>query len=204
MQARYQATLQPEQGRVSKPEETRLIKRFFRCPRPWRKRRAALRCWGMKTILAPIDFSTATDGVIEAAVSLARSLQAKIVLLHIVEPPTLASDYGLALESLHEAIALSEQSAARRLAEIRQRVVAIFPALDTELRRGTPTGEILEAAQRHQVAYIVVGSHGHTAIYDLLVGTTTHGILRKAPCPVVIVPPASKHRPAAPKLPDEA
>jgi len=34
----------------------------------------------------------------------------------------------------------------------------------------------------------VLGSHGHTAFYDLLVGSTTHGILLRAKCPVLIVP----------------
>jgi nucleotide-binding universal stress UspA family protein len=37
-----------------------------------------------------------------------------------------------------------------------------------------------------------MGSHGHNAFYDLLVGTTTHGVLRKATCPVVIVPPPQR------------
>jgi len=30
-----------------------------------------------------------------------------------------------------------------------------------------------------------MGTHGHGAIYDLLVGSTTHGVLEKAPCPVL-------------------
>ncbi len=50
--------------------------------------------------------------------------------------------------------------------------------------------EILEAARICEADYIVMGSHGHNAFYDLLVGTTTHGVMRKAPCPVVIVPTA--------------
>jgi nucleotide-binding universal stress UspA family protein len=37
-----------------------------------------------------------------------------------------------------------------------------------------------------------MGSHGHTALYDLLVGSTTHQVLRKAKCPVVIVPSPTK------------
>ena len=40
--------------------------------------------------------------------------------------------------------------------------------------------------------YIVMGSHGHTPLYDLLVGTTTHGVLKNARCPVVIVPARPK------------
>ena len=55
---------------------------------------------------------------------------------------------------------------------------------------GAPVPLILEQAKALAADYIVMGSHGHTAFYDLLVGTTTHGVLKKAPCPVLVVPKA--------------
>ena len=148
----------------------------------------------MKTILAPIDFSTATDGVIEAASSLARSTDSRVVLLHIVQPPVLTSDYGLALENFQEAIDISEKHSVKRLAEITEGLRVRHPDLpvETQLVNGPPIVEILDAVKKSDAAYIVMGSHGHNAFYDLLVGTTTHGILRKAACPVVIVPPPQR------------
>ena len=53
---------------------------------------------------------------------------------------------------------------------------------------GAPIAHIIEQAAKYEADYIVMGSHGHTAIYDLLVGSTTHGVLMRARCPVVIVP----------------
>ena len=148
----------------------------------------------MKTILAPIDFSTATDGVIEAASALARATQSRIVFLHVVQPPVLTSDYGLALENFQEAVVISEKHSAKRLGEITEGLRVGHPELpvETQLVNGPPVIEILDAAKKANVAYIVMGSHGHNAFYDLLVGTTTHGILRKAICPVVIVPPPQR------------
>ena len=143
----------------------------------------------MKTVLAPIDFSTATSRVLDAAVSLALATNGRIVLLHVVQPPLLTSDYGLAMESFQEAIAISEKHSAKRLAELSEQLQSRIDEVITEQASGAAIPEILEQAKKHQADYIVVGSHGHTAIYDLLVGSTTHGILRKAPCPVVIVPP---------------
>jgi hypothetical protein len=35
---------------------------------------------------------------------------------------------------------------------------------------------------------IVMGSHGHGALFNLLMGTVCNGVLRKARCPVVVVP----------------
>jgi nucleotide-binding universal stress UspA family protein len=142
----------------------------------------------MKTIIAPIDFSKATDSVIDAACELALSMNGRIVLLHVVQPFILTRDYGLTVENFQESIASSEKHAARRLAEIsaglRQR------ASDVEVVQvsGPAQAQILEQAALRKADYIVMGSHGHTAIYDLLIGSTTQGILRKATCPVVIVP----------------
>jgi len=148
----------------------------------------------MKTILAPIDFSTATEGVIEAACTLARATQNKVLLLHVVQPPVLTSDYGLAVENFQEAITISEKHSAKRLTEITEGLRLSHPELAVETRQvnGPPIPEILDAAKISDAAYIVMGSHGHNAFYDLLVGTTTHGILRKASCPVVIVPPPQR------------
>jgi len=148
----------------------------------------------MKTILAPIDFSTATEGVIAAATSLARATDSRIALLHVVQPPVLTSDYGLALENFQEAIAISEKHSAKRLSEITANLHNQHPelAVETQQVNGPPVIEILDAAKKIDAAYVVMGSHGHNAFYDLLVGTTTHGVLRKATCPVVVVPPPQR------------
>jgi nucleotide-binding universal stress UspA family protein len=108
----------------------------------------------------------------------------------------LTSDYGLAVENFQEAIAISEKHSAKRLAEITEGIRLRHPGLAAETRQvnGPPVLEILDAAKIFDAAYIVMGSHGHNAFYDLLVGTTTHGVLRKASCPVVIVPPPQRSK----------
>ena len=54
------------------------------------------------------------------------------------------------------------------------------------------SGLKIEQAERLTADYIVIGSHGHTAFYDLLVGSTASGVLKSASCPVVIVPHGAK------------
>uniref|UniRef100_UPI0040495246 universal stress protein n=1 Tax=Cephaloticoccus sp. TaxID=1985742 RepID=UPI0040495246 len=51
---------------------------------------------------------------------------------------------------------------------------------------------IIEQARKSRAAYIVIGSHGHSALYDLLAGSTATGVIKRAPCPVLVVPPAGK------------
>jgi nucleotide-binding universal stress UspA family protein len=52
--------------------------------------------------------------------------------------------------------------------------------------------KILSEAEQHQASLIVMGSHGHGAFYELLVGSVTHGVMKGAHCPIVVVPSASK------------
>jgi len=142
----------------------------------------------MKTILVPIDLSTATESVCAAAAALAKDLGAKLVLLHIVQPPVITSDYGIPMENLEELVSVSEKAAAKQLQAMKEKFET--PAIAIELNQliGAPVPLILEEARLRKADYIVMGSHGHTAFYDLLVGTTTHGIMKAAPCPVMIVP----------------
>ncbi len=146
----------------------------------------------MKTILAPIDFSSVSDAVIAAAQLLARATSARIVVLSIVQPPIVTSDYGSMLENIGEIIAVSEKTVARRLKQLLKRLAtAELPVVSVQLT-GSPATLILAQAKIEDADYIVMGSHGHTALYDLLVGSTTHQVLRRTSCPVLIVPPSIK------------
>jgi nucleotide-binding universal stress UspA family protein len=60
--------------------------------------------------------------------------------------------------------------------------------VDTVCVQGFPVPVILAQAKELGALYIVLGSHGHTAFYDLVVGGTARGVLRRAGCPVVVVP----------------
>ena len=143
----------------------------------------------MKTIITPVDFSPATAHVIDAAVDLARAVEGKVVLLHVNQPPTVTADYGLAMENVQEIISVTEKASARQLEHLLRDLSNRGVDASSASATGPAVGAIVDAAREGNAAYIVMGSHGHTALYDLLVGSTTHGVLKKANCPVLIVPP---------------
>jgi nucleotide-binding universal stress UspA family protein len=142
----------------------------------------------MKTILAPIDFSSASEAVIAQASALARAVQGRLVFLSVVQPPLITSDYGPLIDNIAEIVAAAERSATERLEKIRARVMAEVATVETDLAGGPPIQAIIEAAARYSADFIVMGSHGHTALYDLVIGSTTHGVLKRAKCPVLIIP----------------
>ena len=56
--------------------------------------------------------------------------------------------------------------------------------------------EILAQAQAMHADFLVVGSHGRSGFERLLLGSVTERLLRKAPCPTMVVPRLASDRPA--------
>lgn len=146
----------------------------------------------MKTILVPIDFSPATKSVITAACDLAKQLKGRLVLLHVVQPlPLVVNDvYALQMEQSEVMMNAAQEASASRLREAKAACAKKKVAARTVQALGLPAAEILSRAK--SADYIVMGTHGHTAVFDLLVGGTAHAVLRKAPCPVVVIPPGKQ------------
>jgi nucleotide-binding universal stress UspA family protein len=145
----------------------------------------------MKTILAPVDFSPVTAGVIKEAASLARAFDGSVILLTVVQPPVVLNEYA-GMMDIKDLTAAGERNAARQLDALAETLANQFIKVERVQVTGTPVPNILEQADEHQADYIVMGSHGHTAFYELLVGSTTHGVVKRAKCPVVIVPAEKK------------
>lgn len=151
----------------------------------------------MKTILAPVDFSSATDRVVAEAAALARAHGGRVVLLSVIQPPAITSEYAPLMENLSEITAAGEKAAAKRLARLQEQLQREQIPTETVQLNGAPILHIVEQANKFQADYIVMGSHGHTALYDILVGSTTHGVLMRAKCPVVILPAVKTGKPPA-------
>lgn len=139
-------------------------------------------------ILAAIDLSAATDKVLEAARQSASLAAAELWLLHVVEPEpafvgfdpgpqTVRDQVAQKVHKEHEA--LQRHAAALRDSGIKTTgLVVQGPTSDTILREAEKLGTDL----------IVVGSHGHGAMYQMLVGSVSEGVIRGAKCPVLVVP----------------
>ena len=144
-----------------------------------------------KIILAPIDFSNVTDRVLREASTLARTLPGRVTLVHVTEPTSGVVDYAAIVVAVAQVNEAAVKFAVQRLEEIERRLKNDGIDVESVHLTGTPVSEVIDLARRLPADYIIIGSHGHTSFYDLLVGGTAHGILKRATCPVVIVPPAS-------------
>lgn len=133
----------------------------------------------LEKILFPTDFSHASDVAMPLATTLARDTGAKLIIVHVEEPPVAYSGgemyYGLpepALEHIHRML---------------HAVVPSDPTVPHEHRllSGDPAGAIVQLAEEEHVDLIVMGTHGRTGLRRLLMGSVAESVVRRAPCPVV-------------------
>ena len=146
----------------------------------------------MKTILAAVDFSSGSKRVVEQAAKLARGQRGRVEILHVLPLQPYKPDLGLLGEPPAGWRKTIAKNAIQRLTTLervcRQKSVKSAVVCLT----GFPTGLIIAQAKKTGADFIVIGSHGHTAFYDLIIGSTASGVVKRATCPVVLVPPATK------------
>lgn len=151
-----------------------------------------------RTILVPVDLSGATVQVCNAARDLALALDARLLLLHAIEADPLANSYyALSTFEVATLAGNTRRRAAERMRALGHWFQKRIPGTKVVLHAGTAAATILRMARLAHADYIVIGSHGHTAAYEMLMGSVAHLVIRKAPCPVVVVPITKRPRASA-------
>ena len=140
----------------------------------------------MKTILVPVDFSDATQRVLATARQFAEAFGSRVVLLHVAEPEPDFIGFEPGPMSVRAAVAGDFRHEHQLLDELKKSLTGIdVLALQVQ---GAAADTIISESARQGADLIVMGSHGHGALYHLLAGSATKGVLKAATCPVLIVP----------------
>ena len=139
-------------------------------------------------IVVAVDLSPASQKVIEAARRVGLATGGHIYVIHCAEPDPAFVGYDGGPETVREQVAAEfrrEHQDVQQLAgELRDAGIDA-----TALLIQGPTVETtLREADELEAELIIVGSHGHGKVYDMLVGSYSNGILRKANVPVLVVP----------------
>ena len=144
---------------------------------------------GLEVIVVAVDFSEVTEREYEAAASLADRLRARVLVVNITEPQV--DLVGMAPPQAYT----SAEDEIKKLAEAKLNVAReLFEAravqVETLHEWGPVVGCILDKVAKYGAGLVVVGSHGHGALYNLLVGSVAEGVIRHSSVPVVVVPGA--------------
>jgi nucleotide-binding universal stress UspA family protein len=151
-----------------------------------------------KRILYATDFSPAADHALGYALSLAEEAQGALILVHVMDGPSLAATAsGLPINPSRVTADLARE-AQRRLKEAVPPAARLWCEVEERVAYGRPADEIIRVAREREAQVIVMGVHGRNALDLMLFGSTSHHVIRKAPCPVLTIPGArAAERPLA-------
>ncbi len=133
--------------------------------------------------LVPTDFSADADYALEYAMTLASKLQAKLTLLHVIEPLAVGSVESMPYLFMQDL----EDKITQAMAPYHARVTAAGLACDYSIVHGVPFQIIIETARTAHVDLIIMGTHGRTGLRHVLLGSVAERVVRLAPCPVLVV-----------------
>lgn len=142
-----------------------------------------------QTFLVPLDGSEHSLRAFDLAAELAASMQAELVLCHVVDSGRAArlslGNPGL-IEGCYDALCKDGEYYLRQ--GLQRASSAKVPATSV-LVRGDPVEEIEKLAASKHAGMIVMGTHGRTGLLHLAMGSVAEGVMRHAKVPVVVVPP---------------
>jgi nucleotide-binding universal stress UspA family protein len=142
----------------------------------------------LRRILVPIDFSEYSKNALTFAISIAEQFHSELILIYVVEPAIYPADLGFGQVALPN---IERELSTRGKAELEQLIASQVKhgvSARSMIRNGKPFLEILAAAKDEDIDLIVIATHGHTGVEHLLFGSTAEKVVKKAHCPVLMVP----------------
>ncbi len=142
----------------------------------------------LRHILVPTDFSDGSREAFVTALDLARDTGARLTLFHVHHVPTSVFP-DVILPMSPELVRNVEQSVEHILAHLCEEAREAGVDADSRTTFGATHVEICNAADELGADLIVIGTHGHSGLSHVLLGSVAEKVVRKAPCPVLTVRP---------------
>lgn len=125
-------------------------------------------------ILVPVDGSEHSKRALQEAINLAKMTDGTITLLNVQTNPSAATASNGRVEQN------------KPLNEAQKIVQDAGIAVNTVLLQGNVVDQIVKTAKDTSSELIIVGARGLSKFEELLLGSVSHGVLEKAPCPVIV------------------
>jgi nucleotide-binding universal stress UspA family protein len=151
----------------------------------------------MKKVLIALDYNPTAQKVAEVGFSMAKSMDAEVILLHIITDPVFYSTSGyspimgfsgymdmgpMQLDSVDGLKNASLQYLEKSKQHLGDKTIK------TIVKEGDFADAILETAKEIHADIIVVGSHSRKWLENILMGSVTEKVLHHTPIPLLIVP----------------
>lgn len=165
-----------------------LVVRQSKRARSARSRSAARRPGRIDTILVPVDFSHSSLVGLKYAVQFANKVGARILVLSVLHFGYPYTADGFAMYDLSPLEDAARAAAEHEMRLFVRRVRFGAVKFETVVQIGPPADQICAFAAERKADLIITPTHGYTGFKHALIGSTAEQIVRRATCPVLVVP----------------
>lgn len=138
-------------------------------------------------VLVAVDFSQPSQHATAWALNYAQAVGARVHLIHVVEPQWRIADFRAGNDDIRAELDMVFSAAETQLAAIAGSAREQLGTIEEHLTIGRPAAEIVQMATELGADLIVIGTHGHSGLARLFIGSVAETVVRKAPCTVVTV-----------------
>jgi len=156
--------------------------------RPTRAKTSATGSDRIDTILVPVDFSHSSLEGLKYAIQFARKVSAKILVLSVIHYGYAYTADGYAMYDLSPLEEAAHAAAEREMQLFVRRVRFGAVKFETAIEIGPPVQQICAFAEKRKADLIITPTHGYTGFQHVMIGSTAEQVVRRAACPVLVVP----------------
>jgi nucleotide-binding universal stress UspA family protein len=139
-------------------------------------------------ILYPVDFSDVSIKALSVVTQLKEAGAKEVVILHVIDSRFFdAMAWYSHKKNLQEIGRDLEQEAKRQVKAIEQELNENGFTVKTRIVKGVPSSAILRVEKEENVSAIVIGSHGMSNLEEMLIGSVSEKVIRKARGLVLVV-----------------
>lgn len=145
----------------------------------------------LRKIIHPTDFSENASKAFDFAIALSKLFDAELILLHVGELPTIMNSSS----SLASFTEMEEGKRASIIEQLKQYTTDKFKdtgssskiQFEAKLSSSTIKG-IVESINESNAEMVVIGTKGQSKLKEVIMGSTTKGLMSKSSCPVLAIP----------------
>ncbi len=138
-------------------------------------------------MLYPTDFSELSEKALPYVLTLKEAGAHTIILLHVIDSSTLDAMTHYSPIDLLETRKRLRDMAAQKIEALAAQFESAGFSVAVRIEEGIPFREILRVEQEEQVTSIVMASHGSSNIKEMLLGSVSEQVIRKARTPVIVI-----------------
>ena len=143
---------------------------------------------GIHKLIVPVDFSSATEKLVDYAVDIASRLEAEIIFCHIIEPLGMG-DMMLGSPSLQEFQEKMNIASEERIRNLITDNQSKCSKCSGKILHGDIVDEIVSYAKEQKADMIIIGTHGAKGLEKFFLGRVAERVVQLAPCPCLVMNP---------------